>query len=672
MLTVCLSAALVLATGAAETRGLPAYALPEFADAGLEVRVRRPDASPFAFVDVRPAGAPRKVGTVKLPAIRLTGFAVKPVAMGTDGLGTLDAADPSCAFVAVAEPWTRRGVVASWTVNHRGVGAFAAASGADGSVLVTPIVDYGPMPPEKDGAWDTFVIGSFDDCRLGLEASADEAARANGVKLPPNRTGYCTWCSDRYGCAGTEASTRQFADAAVRLLKPYGFDFIQIDDQWQSGVKKGGRPARDYRRPDPEGPYPNGFRPVTDHLSALGLTTGLWFIPFAGVPDEPAWAGCDDLYVTGSVTHPKSITPDFKKDLVVIARQAGEPLATWWAGAPLDMTNPKARALLAEEVRRFTHDWGMRYLKCDGISSGFACDVYGGYNFRDQNFAEAVFHDPGASNVQNYRLGFETIRKAAAPGTFILGCNLGTARAIVPSFGVVDGMRISHDNGPIDSSPDWYILGVQEGSRLYFYNGRVWRADPDSTYVRAATSLGRARSMATWTGLTDSLYEVGDWLPDLPGERVELLRRTMAHHGVTSVRPIDYFENDLPTSWILDGGAHKVIGVFNWDTEKTLKADYPFAYAGLDPEKTYAGWDFWRNEPFGPVKGNFALEVPPDDCRVIQLAEVSGDAPVLVSTSRHVASPVFDLRNPKAADVPGEKTIRRWYSPKSGFQVQAR
>ena len=112
---------------------------------------------------------------------------------------------------------------------------------------------------------DTFVIGEFDDCRLGLEAYADLLAKTHGVRLPRQISGYTTWYPERFGysdrtkypngCgAGDEASTKAFADEVKRLgLDNYGFTFFQIDDQWQCGREYDG-PARDFSRTNPKGP----------------------------------------------------------------------------------------------------------------------------------------------------------------------------------------------------------------------------------------------------------------------------------------------------------------------------------------------------------------------------------------------------------------------------------
>ena len=165
---------------------------------------------------------------------------------------------------------------------------------------------------------DTFVVGEFDDCRLGLEAYADAVAERFSIRLPPNETGYCTWCSDRYGysdrsvskrgCgAGTEASTAEFAALAAKTLKPYGFDFIQFDDQWQAGNPDLNGPARDFTRTDPKGPYPDGFGKTVALLREKGIRAGLWFIPFGGVANDPAWAGKSNLFVRSAVEVPKTV-----------------------------------------------------------------------------------------------------------------------------------------------------------------------------------------------------------------------------------------------------------------------------------------------------------------------------------------------------------------------------
>jgi len=141
--------------------------------------------------------------------------------------------------------------------------------------------------------------------------------------------------------------------------------------------------------------------------------------------------------------------------------------------------------------------------------------------------------------------------------------------------------------------------------------------------------------------LQNALFNFSDWLPDLPEERVEILRRTLAPHGCKNVRPVDFFDNAYARAWCLESDDCRIYGLYNWDRTTPLVFDYTAAYAGLDPHETYVGFDFWNNVFIGPFKGRLTAEVPANDCRVLALRPVR-ETPVLVSTSRHVASPVFD------------------------------
>jgi hypothetical protein len=91
-----------------------------------------------------------------------------------------------------------------------------------------------------------------------------------------------------------------------------------------------------------------------------------------------------------------------------------------------------------------------------------------------------------------------------------------------------------------------------------------------------------------------------------------------------------------------------------------LKVDYPAHYAGLDPDKTYVGFDFWNNKFISPFKGRLSAEVPADDCRVVAVHELL-DRPFVISTSRHVVSPLFDVReehwDPVSRTLSGRSTV---------------
>ena len=112
-------------------------------------------------------------------------------------------------------------------------------------------------------------------------------------------------------------------------------------------------------------------------------------------------------------------------------------------------------------------------------------------------------------------------------------------------------------------------------------NGRIWWNDPDPSKVRAsadgceadpsingAVSLNQARLTTSWVSLSGQFFLVSDWLPNLPQERLEVLRRTLAHHDGTA-RPVDAFDRALPNTWLAtddaSGVRRAVVGVFNFD-----------------------------------------------------------------------------------------------------------
>ena len=284
-------------------------------------------------------------------------------------------------------------------------------------------------------------------------------------------------------------------------------------------------------------------------------------------------------------------------------------------------------------------------IKFDGMYSGMAADLGYGHAYGEEALDRVVFSDPGMSNAQAYRRGVKAMLRGCADGTRLLACNVKqSCRGLAVSYGLVDLLRIGGDNGPIDFFPDRYMAGPLDGSPRYFLNGRVWYNDPDPVYVRDAVPVGRARLMASWTSLGGLLYNFSDWLPGLSDGRVEILKRTLAPHGhPKEVRPVDYLRTNINNVWKLTVGDRAVFGFYNWDTNAVLKIDYDAAYADLDPEKTHVGFDFWNGRFLPPFKGRLAVDVPADDCRIIAVRAFDGTKPVLVSTSRHVASPIFDV-----------------------------
>jgi len=549
--------------------------------------------------------------------------------LGTGGLLGPEVNPGSYLFLTCADPQTRRGVVAGWVTEDRGSGVLFSEVKQD-AVVFKARIDYGHLriPPGKTAALETLAVGLFDDARVGEELYADAIKQQYHIHLPPPPAVYCSWYAEKHGQAGDEKSTVELAQFAARELKPFGFGVVQIDDEWQAGQHYNG-PRRGFDRVRADGPYPHGIAPVAAEVDKLGLTFGLWWLPFARNYQDPDYKDRQDWFVKGL---------------------DGKPYDTAWGGTCLDLTHPAVREHLAG-LSRLMRTWGVKYYKMDGLWTGEACaQIYVNDGYKEDHFGNTLpFHDPLVSNVEAYRDGLKLIRQNAGRDVFFSGCCVAQNMRELAAIGLVDSMRIGPDYNADDQGAK---TGPIRGSRLYFLNGRVWWNDPDPSSVRAtgvsmgvsAVSLAQARLAASWVSVAGQFYLNSDWIPDLPADRLEVMKRTMLHHNALA-RPVDYFDHFLPAIWLVtdtnQSVRRDVVGLFNQEKSE-LAVDCTCEKLGLDPAKKYLAFDFWDNKLLAPYRASFAGKVPGQSCQIIAVRAEQGH-PLLLSTSRHVTQGMVDV-----------------------------
>jgi hypothetical protein len=562
--------------------------------------------------------------------------------MGTAGLTEPDKNPGSYLFLTLADPVTRHGVVAGWLTEDRGSGVVFSTV-KDGNVQFKTQIDYGHLhiPAGKSEKLETLAVGAFDDARIGEEVFADAIRQQYHIRLHPQVAGYCTWYSevggmmDKAGGAGcgNEKDLTALTEFAVKELKPYGFSFVQIDDGWQDGVSVNG-PRRGFTRAAINGPYPHGMTSVADMIKGNGLTAGLWFLPFARNHQDPEYKDRQQWFMK---------------------RLDGKPYETVWGGTSLDLTRPEVRADL-QDLARTIHSWGYNYFKMDGLFTGSVTEqIYVNDGYKDDNIGNyRPFYDPMKTSIEALRDGLKILRKGAGQDVFFSGCCASqNMRSLGGAIGLVDAMRIGPDNGF-----DWQdyrnevmhfegggiITGPIRGNRLYFLNGRVWWNDPDPCYVRSTVKLNHAQLLASWMSLSGMFNLDSDWLPGLPADRLDILKRCLPSYHATA-RPVDYFDSAMPSIWLATATNRTVrcdvLGLYNWDSAPR-RIGYDAAKAGLDGEKTYYAFDFWSKSPLPNFKGAFQFDVSAESCRVIAVRPAEGH-PVLVSTSRHVTQGMVDV-----------------------------
>jgi hypothetical protein len=569
------------------------------------------------------------------------------VTMGTAGLMPVAKNPGSYLFLTLADPATREGVVAGWLTHERGDGVLSSSVNKAGAAEIKAQIDYGHLriPTGKSETLETLLIGHFADARIGEERFADALKQQHRIQLRPQVTGYCTWYSEVGGLtdpqrgagALNEKDLVTLADFAAKELKPYGFSFIQIDDEWQDGATNpdGSRingPRRGFTRHKPDGPYPSGMAVTAKNLNDRDLTAGIWFLPFAANHQDK----------------------DFPKEWFM-QRRDGMPYETTWGGTSLDLTRPEVQDYL-RNLAKTIHGWGFRYFKMDGLWTGACAEqVYVNDGYLDDDLGNnKPFHKADTTNIEALRLGLRTLREGAGPDVFFSGCNTSqNMRSLGAVIGLVDSMRIGPDNG--FEWQDWrketmhfegggIITGPIRASRLYFLHGRVWWNDPDPAYVRPAVKLEHARLLASWVAVAGPFNLNSDWLPGLPPERLEILKRCMPSHAAQA-RPVDYFDAPMPSMWLLTdektGARRDVLALYNWDsTGQAIGCDV--AKAGLKNGATYHAFDFWANAPVPDFTDQFSFDVPKESCRILAVRAVE-DHPVMVSTSRHVTQGIVDV-----------------------------
>ena len=539
--------------------------------------------------------------------------------------------------VAVGHPATRHGVVCGWLTHHRASGIVSAGT-ENGLVRLAPRAEYGwlALPPGETVEGDLLAVGYFEDVLDGLESYARGIAAIHEIKPARPPSGYCTWYHDY---SSNQDDIAKLAEWCGRNLRDFGLEFIQIDDGWQIGGwdKTSHHCLHDFTRHKPDGCYSRGMKPTADAIKAHGLTAGLWLFPCGWDPNAP------DL-----VEHPDWF----------VRRADGSFLCTRWTGHNLDMTHPDAKRFLHSVIDRISNQWGYKYLKLDGIASPMAADTLDivtyeqelppgsgvKRTYREDGFGDARLHEPGRTQIEAHRAGLQVVRDAAGKDAFLLGCTISNnLRTMGASFGLVDAMRVGADTGAKWES---LVPGFAVGSHLYFLNGRVWYNDADCLMLRDPLTLDQARAVGTWIAISGAMNVVSEWLPGLPPEKLDILKRTLPNHNLPS-RPIDLFETPAPRIWHLRHGTgsdrRDIVAVFNWLTTPD-RVSLPMAKLGLPDSASdlYVGFDFWANEFLSPFSGELTLDLRPTACGLVAIRRAA-DHPVVVSTSRHVTQGATDL-----------------------------
>jgi len=449
---------------------------------------------------------------------------------------------------------------------------------------------------------------------------------------------WCSWTS--YYGAVNEQEVVENTDWLAQHLKPYGFQYVQIDDGYDRGLKEGHSWIENWDLKK----FPHGPKWLADHIKSKGLHPGLWLVP-------NAYAGAVEA-------HPDWYLRDKQGKLIL---DYGTPA--------LDSTRPEVLDFL-KGLFTTLGGWGFEYYKFDGEH---ALPKYVPAVARER------LYDPGADPIAAYRHRLEVIRAVIGPKTFVEGCPAGT-----PLNGL--GFFNSYFNGE-DLYNNWhgmhalfssinanaflnrivvYVMpgeGLELGGPMTVEEAK--RKRPAEVVDTARTredpmigfgvTLAEARTLVSLVALSGVAYPLAGVMPELPAQRLPFLQRTLP---TMPILPVDLFSRGADIEWdtfkrvraddyihnypeLLDlkvnakSGLYDVVALPNWRSAAVTKSVSFADKLGLNPGSSFIAFDFWNQKLLGVFQDRISVEVEGHDTRVI-LVHPWLNHPQLIGTSRHI------------------------------------
>ncbi|GAB4106532.1 hypothetical protein GCM10028790_55510 [Micromonospora taraxaci] len=153
----------------------------------------------------------------------------------------------------------------------------------------------------------------------------------------------------------TEANVLKQTDALAAKLKPYGYEYVNIDAGWwrdNAWVPRFDQYAR--QTPDPVR-FPRGMKAVADHIHGKGLKAGI-YLP-VGLEKEAYVNGAAPIWNAPGCTTADVVYPDLRTT------------NGWDSAYKLNFDNPCAQRYIDSQAQLFA-DWGYDFLKLDGVGPG--------------------------------------------------------------------------------------------------------------------------------------------------------------------------------------------------------------------------------------------------------------------------------------------------------------
>ena len=281
--------------------------------------------------------------------------------------------------------------------------------------------------------------------------------------------GWCTW--EAYRRNVTENNVVEAADLFARTLRPYGMEYIQIDDGFEKlPIPFNPRGTISDAWLDIKEDFPGGHKGVIEKIKARGMKPGIWSSS-AVYSDEFA-----------------DLQPQW-----LIRDKDGAPMLGDWQKYILDCREETLDIHLRPYLKAM-REAGYEYFKVDAIRHLFLDGLH------EAVLAGLMTNDESDRRFRRY---LEVGREAIGPDAYWLS-SWGILTEMV---GLCDACRISQD-----AMPNWSGMQMQlvESARWFFTQRILFLNDPDHVCVRAPFEW--SRSVLSMVALTGGLFMLSDAL----------------------------------------------------------------------------------------------------------------------------------------------------------------
>ncbi|HZX07746.1 fibronectin type III domain-containing protein [Kribbella sp.] len=178
------------------------------------------------------------------------------------------------------------------------------------------------------------------------------------------------------------------AHALATKLKPYGYEYINVDAGWQDGGDEYGRPVAMAKR------FPRGMKAVGDDIHKLGLKFGIYTT--VGLGTDVYRDGNTPIYDAPGCFTRDIVYPDLRK-------------TNGWDGAyKINYASPCAQKYADSIVKLFA-SWGVDFIKMDGVGPGSW---------------KGAPDDPNHNNTEDVKAWWRAVQNAGRPMLYTLSWSL--------------------------------------------------------------------------------------------------------------------------------------------------------------------------------------------------------------------------------------------------------